>query len=255
MTGYEDQPPMTPGGMCDPLAGAHAAFAILVALDHRRRTGRGQHLEIPMIELAANVTAEQVAERSAYGVLLSRQANRGPLAAPQGVYACAGDEQWVALAVSEDDHWKGLVRALGAPGWATMPALATERGRRDHHDLLDEHIAEWCAGRTLDDAVRSLRGEGVPVEPVVASARIDHDDQMVARGFWEPVAHPVVGTHRYPGWPFRFSQDGPDHWYHAHAPLLGEHTEEVLRDELGLGADELASLRARAVIGTVPEGL
>ncbi|MEX0664500.1 MAG: CoA transferase [Acidimicrobiia bacterium] len=254
MTGYEDDAPTVPGGMCDPLTGVHAAYAVLVALEHRRQTGEGQHIEIPMIEIAANVTAEQVAEWSAYGALLGRQGNRGPLAAPQGVYACSGEEEWLAIAVASDAQWAVLVDALGDPRWAADRELDTVDGRRGSQELIDTELARWCAARTRDDALAVLADAGVPAAPVVPAARIDQDEQMNARRFWEQVHHPIVGTHAFPGWPFRLSP-GPASWYRAPAPLLGEHTEEVLRRELGLDDDELARLRDQQVIGDRPVGL
>jgi crotonobetainyl-CoA:carnitine CoA-transferase CaiB-like acyl-CoA transferase len=93
MTGYADGAPMAPRGACDPLAGLHAAFALIAALARRDRTGDGALVEVPMIEVALNVTAEQVIEHDAHGVVLQRDGNRGSAAAPQNVYACAGDEQ------------------------------------------------------------------------------------------------------------------------------------------------------------------
>ncbi|MGH9026036.1 MAG: CoA transferase, partial [Acidimicrobiia bacterium] len=248
MTGYKDDAPTVPGGMCDPLTGVHAAYAVLVALEHRSRTGEGQHIEIPMIEVAANVTAEQVVEWSAYGALLGRQGNRGPLAAPQGVYACDGEEEWLAIAVADDAQWEALRSALGDVEWAADPELDTADGRRRRHDLIDSELASWCAAAPRDDLLAVLAGTGVPAAPVVAAARIDEDEQMRARGFWEQVRHPIVGTHTFPGWPFRLSPSSAS-WYRGPAPLLGEHTEDVLRQHLALDDEQLARLRERQVIG------
>jgi crotonobetainyl-CoA:carnitine CoA-transferase CaiB-like acyl-CoA transferase len=123
-TGLPDGPPISPRGACDPISGAHAVFALLAALAHRDRTGEGQLVEVPMIEVALNLTAEQVMVFESKGELLVRQGNRG-VGAPQNVYRCAGDDAWVALAVESDEQWGSLVRALGAPAWAEDPALAT----------------------------------------------------------------------------------------------------------------------------------
>jgi crotonobetainyl-CoA:carnitine CoA-transferase CaiB-like acyl-CoA transferase len=251
VTGYPDGPPLIPGGLCDPLAGAHAVVALLAALEHRRRTGEGQLVEVAMVDVAANVTAEQVVERSAYGHLLEKDGNRGPVAAPQGVYRCAGDDRWVAVAVATDDQWRGLGTALGDPVWAADVALATAAGRRAAHDRIDQHLAEWCAPRSPEDAAATLLAHGVPAAPVVPAFRIDQDEQLLARGFYQELTHDEVGTHRYPGWPVRFSR-GPHEWWPAPAPRLGQHNDEVLGERLGLTADELAALRADAVIGEEP---
>src|SRR5690606_8740252 len=118
-------------------AGIHGAFAVLAALEHRARTGEGQVVELPMVEVALNVAAEPAITASAYGLTPHRDGNRGPRAAPQGVYACAGEEQWVALAVADDEQWASLVDALGRPALALAPELATRAGRRAAPDLID----------------------------------------------------------------------------------------------------------------------
>jgi crotonobetainyl-CoA:carnitine CoA-transferase CaiB-like acyl-CoA transferase len=127
LTGDPDGEPIIRATM-DPVAGIHAAFALLSALEHRRRTGRGQLVEVPMVEVALNVAAEQVITYTAYGQVLARRGNRGP-AAPQGVYRCAGTDQWVALAVETDAHWEALGRVVGGrPGTRGRRSSSTAAG-------------------------------------------------------------------------------------------------------------------------------
>src|SRR5262249_37874972 len=145
MTGFQDGPPVIPRGPCDPLAGIHAAFALLAALHERERSGRGHFVESTMVEAALNVAAEMVIEHGAYGATLSRDGNRGPVAAPQGLYRCAGTENWLALAVVTDTHWVGLRRVLDEPGWAQHPDLETAAGRRAAHDLIDGYLQPFFA--------------------------------------------------------------------------------------------------------------
>ena len=111
LTGFADGPPVIPRGPCDPLAGLHALVALLVALEHRARTGRGQLIEATMVEAALNAAAEMVLEHGAYGTHLARDGNRGPVGAPQNLYACRGDDRWLALAVTSDAQWRALVGA------------------------------------------------------------------------------------------------------------------------------------------------
>ena len=253
VTGYEDGPPIAPG-LCDPLAGAHAAFAVLAALEQRQATGRGQQIELAMVDMAANVTAEQTLEYTVYGNLMTRQGNRSYDVAPHGVYRCAGADEWVAIAVTDDQQWSALRTALGTPSWSQDPNLATAEGRRAAADRIDGELTAWCASRTPEDVLAVLRAHRVPAERVVQSPEIDQDPQMQARGFWEVVEHPIVGPITYPGWPVRISSiEGP--WHREPAPLLGQHTEEVLRTLLGIGDEELASLREAKVIGDRPLGL
>jgi crotonobetainyl-CoA:carnitine CoA-transferase CaiB-like acyl-CoA transferase len=251
VTGYEDGSPMAPG-LCDPLAGIHVAFAVLAALQERRLTGAGQHIEAPMIDLAVNVAAEQILEFEAYGELMTRQGNRSVRAAPQGVYACAGVDEWLALSVVNEDQWKALCEVIGAVTWLDLPEFATLDGRLAAHDRLDEEIGAWCAGRSLAAAIDVLGEAGA--EPVVGAYAIDENEQMEARRFWEPVNHAVVGEHRFPGWPMRLT-GGPARCYRSPAPLLGQHNEEVLTQVLGFDPDGLAELREAGVIGERPDGL
>ncbi len=254
MTGLTDGPPLIPRGACDPMAGMHAVIALLVAVDERERTGRGALVEMTMVEAALNAAAEQVIERSAYGTLLHRDGNRGPVAAPQGVYRCRGDEQWLALAVATDAQWRGLLAALSDPEWAADPTLAGVAGRRIAHDRLDEELARWCSRHDRDELVELLAKHGVPAAPVLAPRDIAANPHTRARGFFETVDHPVVGTHDLPGLPFRLSERGTG-WLRSPPPTLGQHNDEVLGGVLGLSDDEIRGLRADGVIGDRPVGL
>ncbi|MGO9456862.1 MAG: CoA transferase [Acidimicrobiales bacterium] len=255
MTGYPDDRPQVPNGMCDPLAGTHAVLALLLALEHRRKTGEGMLVEVPMVGGAINVTAEQPLEYQAFGHLMERDANRGPTGAPQNLYNTAeleGDgrkDHWVAIAVESDEQWRGLRRALGEPGWAADRSLDSMSGRRAAHDEIDKHLAAWCQERTGDEIVAALWPAGVPVAKVVAGAEVQHLPQLVARGFLETVEHPVTGPSVHYGYPARFSA-GPERLHRRPAPTLGQHNTEVLGDLLGLSPEELEDLEAADVIGT-----
>ena len=254
LTGYPDGAPMAPRGACDPLAGVHAAFVLMAALAQRDRNGEGAFVEVPMIEVALNVTAEQVIEHDVHGIVLERDGNRGPAAAPQNVYACAGEEQWVALAVANDDQWAALRLVLGDPAWAADPALATHGGRRSAHDLLDRELGAWFAARPRDEVVEQLAAAGVPAAPVVLPPAVVSNVQLRARGFFETLDHPHAGPIDYAGLPFA-RLTGVDRWCRRPAPALGQHNDEVLGGELGLTTDELDRLREAEVIGDWPAGL
>jgi crotonobetainyl-CoA:carnitine CoA-transferase CaiB-like acyl-CoA transferase len=194
------------------MSGTHAALAVVAALEHRGRTGEGLLVEVPLAEVAAAVTGEQVIRYSIDKTLLARRGTRG-------VFRCAGDDAWVAIDPDSD---------------AMTPAAR----------------AEWCATRTPDEVVAELAGS-VPAAAMVPGHATLHDPQMQARGFFEPITHEHVGEQHYPSWPMRLSA-GPQQYWTGAAPTLGQHNVEVLRDELGLGADELARLEAASVIGTTP---
>ncbi|WP_205874761.1 CaiB/BaiF CoA transferase family protein [Mycobacterium camsae] len=256
LTGYPDRTPFEPYSVGDPNAGIHALNALLLALEHRRRTGQGVMVEAAMVDAALNIAAEQVIEFSAYGALLQRAGNRGPTAAPQNLYLSADIDEfgrldsWVAIAVATDEQWVQLGRALGSPSWATDLACATADGRRAQEDLIDARLAQWCAGRTRDEIVATLWDAGVPVAKVMQPHRQTELDQLTARGFFEVVDHPVCGPARLSSVPMRLS-GGPCRFHTQPAPLLGQHNRELLA-ELGLTESEIAGLEADGVIGRSP---
>ena len=212
LTGYEGGPPIIPGGVVDPMVGTHTALALVAALDHRSRTGEGQLVEMAMIEVAAAVTAEQVIDASAHGVLRDR---RGA----HGVYACDGQDAWVAVDETSDP-------------------------------MTDGERAAWCATRSPDVAAAELLAEGIATAAVVPAYAVLDDPQLRARDFFQALDHPDVGAQDYPGWPMRMS-GGPSAAWRGACPTLGQHTDDVLRD-LGVSDEELERLRAAHVIGTEP---
>jgi len=250
MTGFRDGPPIVPNGMCDPLAGTHATVALLLALEHRRRTGRGMLLEVAMVGGALNITAELVVEFEAYGHLMERDGNRGPSAAPQNLYRTSdAPEAWVAIAVETDDQWVALRKALGEPPWAAAPGLDHIEGRRAAADAIDAHLDTWCAGRSADEIVSTLWPAGVPVGKVLQGGDVGTLPQLQARGFIEHVSHPLTGTNLHVGYPVRFSA-GPHRVHRSPAPTLGQHNAEVFGDLLGLSPGELDELERDHIIGT-----
>jgi crotonobetainyl-CoA:carnitine CoA-transferase CaiB-like acyl-CoA transferase len=253
LTGHEDGPPLEPYCVGDPNAGLHALFGVLVALAHRDRTGEGGLVEAAMVDAALNIAAEQVIESSAYDRVLQRDGNRGPCAAPQNLYQAAGvdeygrDDVWVAIAVANDEQWLALRRALGEPDWSHDSALRTASGRAAAHDAIDAHLGRWCREREADDIVACLWEAGVPVAKVMQPHRQPDLAQLEFRQFFEMVEHPVAAGSRYSTLPMRFSR-GPERLHARHAPLLGEHTAQLLA-ELGLDQAEIDALEADGVIG------
>ena len=155
-----------------------------------------------------------------------------------------------AVAVATDGQWAGLLEALGRPDWATDPALATADGRRDHHDLIDEQLAAWCAERTGEEIVGALWEYDVPAAKVMQPHRQSELPQLAARGFFEVVDHPVNAKTKHSTLPFTSSR-GPDRVHVQPAPLLGQHNHAVL-SELGLSDKDIDELESQGVIGTAP---
>ncbi len=258
-TGYEDMP-LVVRGACDPFGGMHAAFATLLALLHREETGKGQLVELPLVEPALNAAAEQVIEWTKNGVHLPRLGNRGPYAAPQGVYRCASGPlgsdpkgplgPWLALAVATDAQWVALRSVLGDPPALREASLANATGRRAAHDAIDAVLREWCAARPCADAEAALLAAGVPEAVCIDAHALLPNAQLEARAAYTTLAHLVTGATRYPELPMRFEAFARPLRV-APPPMLGQHNDEVLR-ELGLREEEIAELRAKKVIGQKP---
>jgi len=240
LTGHADGPPVIPRGVCDPIAGLHAAFAAVAALVIRDRDGAGMHVESTMVEAALNVAAEMLVEYSRNGIEMRRNGNRGPGAAPQGLYRCRGEDEWVAIAARDDAGRAALAQLLGRP-------LAGP-------DETDKLISDWTAVRSATEAVEALRAGGVAAARVTAAAELLGDPQLLARGFWEKVDHPVAGSFLCTGMPFAFV-GRPRRWIRRVPPLYGQHTAEVLTGVLGRSEADLAALRKSGATSARPAGL
>lgn len=231
VTGLPDGPPVPPRGACDPLAGAHAAFALLAALEFADRTGHGQLVEVPMIETVLNVTATQTIEFEVFGEILSRRGNRGHRAATQDLYRCEGDDNWVAISAQTDAQRNALSELTGGTA-----------------------LTEWFATQDLDAVVDLLAVAGIPAAAVVSPSLVTDNPQLRDRGFLERLDHPSTGEGLYPTPPFALLA-GQHNWLRRPPPTLGQHNSEVLTELCGLSDADLDRLAADAVIGTRPKGL
>ncbi|OBG57386.1 MULTISPECIES: CoA transferase [unclassified Mycobacterium] len=247
MTGHADGPPVIPRGVCDPIAGLHAAFAAVAALAVRDRDGAGMHVESTMVEAALNVAAEMLAEYSRNGIEMRRNGNRGPGATPQGVYRCRGDDDWVALAAMDDAARVALARLLGRPDLGA-------NDWREQPDEIDKLISDWTGRRSVTEAVDALRAAGVAAARVTPAPELLRDPHLHARGFWESVDHPVAGSFLCTGMPFAFL-GRPRRWIRRVPPLYGQHTSEVLTGLLGRSDNDLSVLQQSGTIAARPAGL
>jgi crotonobetainyl-CoA:carnitine CoA-transferase CaiB-like acyl-CoA transferase len=254
LTGDADGAPIIPRGACDPIAGLHAAFATLIALEQRRSSASGALVEVAMVEAALNAAAPVVIEKAAYGRALNRNGNRGPVSSPQGLYRCFGDDEWVALATSTDEQWAALCTAVGDGSLTDAAGHDSFAARQAAADRIDAVLAAWASARRAPDAAAELQRAGVPAAVVTAGRDLLDDPQLRHRQFFEPVDHPVVGRVLMPSQPLRCG-DEDRRWLRTAAPTLGEHNSAILTSLLNVPADRLAKLFDGGVIGTRPAGL
>jgi crotonobetainyl-CoA:carnitine CoA-transferase CaiB-like acyl-CoA transferase len=219
---------------------------LLGALEHRRRTGEGQLVEIAQIEVAACVTAEPVIEYSMNGIIQPRNGNRRR-GLTQGVYPTADEDAWVALSVRDDRDWTQVAEAMGRPDLAVDGRFDSAGARECAHDDFDDVVGDWTRTLTAAQIVDRLSARHVPVERVMSADRMYDIAQLDERRYYDEFEHPVTGRHRYPGWPFTMTP-GPARHHRFSAPTLGQHNDEILRG-LGLSDEQIGELRARRVIG------
>jgi benzylsuccinate CoA-transferase BbsF subunit len=257
LTGYTllmaepGSPPAGFGYSYSDLAGGNlGALAVLAALWHRRRTGRGQLVDLAQLEAVASLVGPTLLERAVDGgrSVPAGNASQEEPGAPHGVYPCAGAERWLAITVFGDHQWERFAGALGRPAWTRDPRFSTRAARLVHAGELDRLVAAWTRGQRAEDAMVLLQQAGVAAG-LVANAQdlCARDPQLAARGHFVDVPTSEGGTVRIDGPVFRLSETpaavrGP-------GPLLGEHTDAVLVELLGCTAEEIATLRDDGVVG------
>lgn len=246
-TGYRADDPVGPGTHYPDHAANpyHAAFAILAALRRRRLTGEGMKIDLSQVESTINFIGTAATRVAIAGDDQPQAGNGSSEMAPHGVFRCAGDDQWCAIAVTTTGEWQAFARAIGAAGLAGDPRFAEARGRVAHREELEAMITQWTSARDAAEAAGALRQAGVPAA-VVAHSRylIENDPQLAARDYWQRVEHPELGNSLYASPPYRVDGERVEL---ARPPLLGEHTRDVLAGLLGLEADEIDRLDAAGV--------
>jgi crotonobetainyl-CoA:carnitine CoA-transferase CaiB-like acyl-CoA transferase len=221
----------------DHIASKLAAIPVLAAIEHRRRTGEGQFIELAQTEVAAYLLGEFYLQGPTTGVPPAQQGNALDWAVPHGVYPAAGDDRWVAIAVTDDAAWERLAAAVG---WPQDPALARIAGRQRARAAIDERLAAWTRGRSAEEAAATLQAAGVSALEVQGPDDHRADAHLAARGALVTIEHPEMGPVRHSGNPLRMS--GCRLVSAGAAPLLGADTEDVLVRFLGLGRAEVAAL-------------
>ena len=230
----------------DPNAGMHAAFAVLAGLSHQRRTGEGQYVDMSQWEAAVGLTAEAFMEYTMDGTYPPRQGNRDVIEAPQGVFRCAGEDEWVALACWSDEQWRELARAMGRDDLAADAHLSTKAGRKRSEQMLEAAISEWTGSRSAEEVAQLLQARGVPSYPVLSNRGVAEDVQLDAWGAFVDLDHPEARVRRHIGAPWHFSE--ADVRVRRAAPLLYADTDSVLGELFGCDEGEIRRLRDAGAI-------
>ncbi|HJQ84142.1 MAG TPA: CoA transferase [Candidatus Binatia bacterium] len=242
LTGYRGFPPMHVGiSYGDPTGGLHGAVAVLAALLHRARTGEGQYIDLSQWETSMAVLPEGITAWTMNGAAPARDGNRDPGMAPHGAFRAAGDDRWIAIAVEDDAGWVRFAAAIGRPELAADARWATVAARKAHEDELDALVTAWTSAHAPEEAARTLQGAGIAAFVTATNRDLAEDEHLNARGYFVELPHPVVGTRKHAGVPWRMSAS--DCRVRAAAPCLGADTEQVLIDVCGYSPAEVAALR------------
>jgi len=241
ITGWADREPNTPpGAYTDLISPYYAVCALMAALDYRRRTGKGQYVELSQYEAGVQFVAPLIMDWTVNGREPVRRGNRCDRAVPHGVYKCRGEEQWCAIAVFTDAEWEGLCRTMGNAALADDPRYATLLERRRHEDEIDSLVEKWTAGQSAAEVMSKLQRAGVPAAVVSSGRDLYEDPQLADRGFYVELNHAEIGPHHYPRPPFKMSRSHGEP--QMPAPCLGQHNDYVYRQILGISDEEFVQL-------------
>ena len=241
IAGWPDRGPAPPyGAYTDFIVPRLAAAALLAAIDHQRRTGEGQYLDVSQFEASLHFLAPALLDFDLGGTLAERQGNRADHAAPHGAYPCAGDDRWLAVSVRGDAEWRALCEVLARPAWLTDARFATHAARVAAADVLDAAVAEATRDHDARTLMDRLQAGGVAAGVVQSALDLHADPVLAGWGFFQWLEHPARPPAPYDGHARRLAETpGRLRWP---APMLGEHTALVLRELLGMSEEEIAGL-------------
>jgi benzylsuccinate CoA-transferase BbsF subunit len=222
-----------------------AAAALIAALDYRNKTGKGQLIDVSEFETAISFILPGLLEYEATGKEPARIGNSSPDAAPHGVYPCLGDDRWCAIAVATDEEWLNFCREIGRPELSKDPRFNSLENRKKHEEELNKRVGEWTANFTAEDVMSRLQKAGVPAGVVENTADAYRDPQLRKRNIYWQMNHPEMGLFTHLGQSFRLSKTPSKPF--SPSPLLGEHTEQICTEMLGMSDEEFVSLMQEGV--------
>jgi benzylsuccinate CoA-transferase BbsF subunit len=245
ITGWPDRAPSGINGpYTDCIAPLFNALSLIAAIDYRRRTGKGQYLDLAQYECSLQVLAPIILDYTVNRRELDRRGNSCSYAAPHGVYRCQGDDRWCAIAVFTDEEWSSFCGVLGNPAWAMEPRFATVLSRVKNADSLDRLVEEWTINRSAEEVTALLQEAGVAVGVVKNGADLWEDPQLKHRNSISELEHPEIGTCICQ----RVGVTLPEVPYELRRPpLLGEHTEYVCQQVLKMPDDKFVELFSEGV--------
>jgi crotonobetainyl-CoA:carnitine CoA-transferase CaiB-like acyl-CoA transferase len=248
LVGYKDGPPsMLSNALGDPISGLGGTVALLAALQARRKDGKGRLIECAQLEGFLPMVSEALIEFQVSGQVPRRRANMRPGDTPSGAYT-TGDDRWLVLEVQDDTQWAALADEI-EEAWALEPELSLASGREAHRAVVEANIAAWVLATGEEAVLAACERAGVPAAAIIPEGETLGLEPLLVSNFWQGVEREPVGFHLYPGLAYSMAGERPIPGIPA--PLLGQHTEEVL-SAMGLDAWELDELSAQGITGKLP---
>jgi len=230
----------------DHACGKHLVIVALAALDYKRRTGKGQFIDMAQIEVAAAMLGESYLEYTYNNRIPEPAGNSSSTCAPYGCYRCNGDDEWCVITVFTDDEWQAFCHATGNPEWIEDHRFTDLLSRLRNAGELDMLVSNWTTERDAHEVMETLQSAGVAAGIVHRAIDDIEDPQLKWLNAIIELDHPVAGKRLYPNVPFKFS--GAPHTHSTRAPLLGEHTYEICSDLLGMSRNEIQALSGEGVL-------
>jgi benzylsuccinate CoA-transferase BbsF subunit len=246
VSGYEDWPPSILSGAFDLRSATTAAFAILAALVCRQRTGEGQYIDMSSQEAIAMLNTPALMDYAMNRRVQTRRGNRDDRMAPHNCYRCRGDDNWISIAVADDEEWGSLCAAMGRPQLAENERFSTIELRLKNQEELDRLIGDWTADRDDYELMHMLQKVGVAATPSLSSKGLFNDPHLKERGVFVQVDHPVLKKDWVVSPPWQLSRTPAG--IHRHSPLLGEHTHQIFEQLLGMTRAEIETLEKEGVV-------
>jgi len=246
LTGWPDRATLGPfGTITDSLSPRLAALLVASALLRRQRSGEGQYIDLSQVEGGVYCLAESIVRYAGNGESVERRGYRSEHLAPHAVLPSRGEDRWVTIVCHDDEDWKRLRTVIGDPAWARQARFADNTGRLANVDALEEHLAGWTRQHSAEQVMELLQRAGVESGVVENNEDLNRDPQLAARGHFRPLDHPVIGAHVVETNAIRFSETPEE--IGSPAPRLGEHTEQVFRELVGMSETEYRELAAKGV--------
>jgi benzylsuccinate CoA-transferase BbsF subunit len=234
--------PNSPGftAVPDVVTPMYGVMAAVAALDHRNRTGEGQHLDISQLEPLVHFIGPAVLDYTANGRIPPPVGSRDHHAAPHNAFRCKGDDRWCVIAVFTDGEWQRFCRALGNPEWTNSPRFATLADRKKNEEELEDYVNQWTRQYEPREVMTIMQEAGVPAG-IVQNAEdiVDFDPHVKSRELLLQMHHPVIGDYLHTRWPFMMTKTPADI---RRGPLIGEHNYYICTEILGMDDAEFITL-------------